>query len=189
MVREISWLVPVLPLGAFFLIVFFGKRTPGKGAGIGILATGTAFVIGILSFFEAIQPHAEVVERSIRWISFGSFDLELGIRVDGLASMMFVVVGLVSLLVQIYSTGYMHGDVRYTWYYAMLNLFTGSMLVLVIANNLVQMLVGWELVGICSYLLIGHWFEEKENSDAAIKAFLTTRAGDLGFVIGVITLF
>ena len=110
-------------------------------------------------------------------------------RVDSLASMMFVVVCLVSLLMQIYSLGYMHGDVRYTWYFAAVNLFTGSMLTLVIANNTVQLLVGWELVGVCSYLLIGHWFEEKENSDAAIKAFITTRAGDLGFVIGVIVLF
>jgi NADH-quinone oxidoreductase subunit L len=95
----------------------------------------------------------------------------------------------VSLLVQIYSLGYMHGDVRYTWYYAALNLFTGSMLNLVIANNTVQLLVGWELVGLCSYLLIGHWYEEKENSDAAIKAFITTKTGDLGFVIGVFVLF
>ena len=110
-------------------------------------------------------------------------------RVDTLASMMFVVVCLVSLLMQIYSLGYMKGDVRYTWYFAAVNLFTGSMLTLVIANNTVQMLVGWELVGVCSYLLIGHWFEEKENSDAAIKAFITTRAGDLGFVLGVIVLF
>jgi len=187
-IREIAWLVAVLPLSAFFLIVFFGKRTPGAGAPIGILATGSAFLIGLGSFADAIS-RGGIVERSITWISFPSFHLELGIRVDGLASMMFVVVCLVSLLVQIYSLGYMHGDIRYTWYYAMLNLFTGSMLTLVIANNLVQLLVGWELVGICSYLLIGHWFEEKENSDAAIKAFLTTRTGDLGFDIGIFVLF
>ncbi|HYZ92456.1 MAG TPA: NADH-quinone oxidoreductase subunit L [Actinomycetota bacterium] len=186
--REMAWLIPVLPLSAFFLIVFFGKRTPGKGAPIGITATGIAFAIGLLSFVEAINSH-EIVERSIRWITFGSLSLELGIRVDSLAAMMFVVVCLVSLLVQIYSLGYMHGDVRYTWYYAALNLFTGSMLTLVIANNTVQLLLGWELVGICSYLLIGHWYEEKENSDAAIKAFITTKTGDLGFVIGIFVLF
>ncbi len=186
--REMAWLIPVLPLSAFFLIVFFGKRTPGKGAGIGIVATGAAFLIGLGSFVEAIGSE-EIVERSIRWITFGSVSLELGIRVDSLAAMMFVVVCLVSLLVQIYSIGYMHGDVRYTWYYAALNLFTGSMLTLVIANNTVQLLVGWELVGICSYLLIGHWYEEKENSDAAIKAFITTKTGDLGFVIGIFVLF
>jgi NADH-quinone oxidoreductase subunit L len=186
--RDIAWLVPVLPIAAFFVIVFLGKKTPGKGAPIGIAATGASFVIGILAFFEAISA-GDIVEKSITWISFGGLELELGMRVDSLASMMFVVVGLVSLLMQVYSLGYMHGDRRYTWYYAAVNLFTGSMLTLVIANNTVQLLVGWELVGVCSYLLIGHWFEEKENSDAAIKAFITTRAGDLGFVIGVIVLF
>ena len=187
-IRTFASLVPILPITAFFLIVFFGRKTPGKGAPIGIVATGVAFLVGLGCFFDAIS-RGGVVEKSITWLRFPGFDLELGLRVDGLASMMFVVVCLVSLLVQIYSLGYMHGDARYTWYYAMLNLFTGSMLTLVIANNLVQMLVGWELVGICSYLLIGHWFEEKENSDAAIKAFLTTRAGDLGFDVGIFVLF
>jgi NADH-quinone oxidoreductase subunit L len=187
-IRELAWLIPVLPIAAFFLIVFFGKRTPGKGAPIGIAATGVAFALGILSFVEAIRAK-DIVEKSLTWFEFGPLHLELGIRVDTLAAMMFVVVGLVSLLMQVYSLGYMHGDVRYTWYFAAVNLFTGSMLTLVIANNTVQLLVGWELVGVCSYLLIGHWFEEKENSSAAIKAFLTTRAGDLGFVIGVIVLF
>jgi NADH-quinone oxidoreductase subunit L len=187
-IRELAWLVPLLPISAFFLIVFFGKRTPGKGAPIGIIAVGAAFAIGLLSFFEAISKH-DIVERSVTWMDFGPLHLELGIRVDALAAMMFVVVCLVSLLMQIYSVGYMQGDVRYTWYFAAVNLFTGSMLTLVIANNTVQLLVGWELVGVCSYLLIGHWYEEKENSSAAIKAFITTRAGDLGFVIGVIVLF
>ena len=187
-IREMAWLVPLLPISAFFLIVFFGKKTPGKGAPIGIIAVGTAFVIGVLSFVEAISNH-DVVEKSFTWFAFGPLHLELGIRVDTLAAMMFVVVCLVSLLMQIYSIGYMHGDVRYTWYFAAVNLFTGSMLTLVIANNTVQLLVGWELVGVCSYLLIGHWYEEKENSSAAIKAFITTRAGDLGFVIGVIVLY
>ncbi len=187
-IREMAWLIPLLPLSAFFLIVFFGKKTPGKGADIGILATGSAFALGVLCFFDATSKGG-IVEKSLTWISFGSLELELGIRVDALAAMMFVVVCLVSLLMQVYSLGYMKGDVRYTWYFAAVNLFTGSMLNLVIANNTVQLLVGWELVGVCSYLLIGHWYEEKENSDAAIKAFITTRAGDLGFVIGVIVLF
>src|SRR4051794_22155382 len=187
-IREFAWLVPVLPISAFFLIVFVGKRLPGKGAEIGILFTGAAFLLGIACFIDATNHH-NIVEKSLHWISFGSFQLELGIRIDGLASMMFIVVGLVSVLMQIYSLGYMHGDVRYTWYYAAVNLFTGSMLVLVVSNNILQMLVGWELVGVCSYLLIGHWYEEKENSSAAIKAFITTRFGDLGFEIGVIVLF
>jgi NADH-quinone oxidoreductase subunit L len=187
-IRSIAWLVPVLPISAFFLIVFLGKKLPGKGAEIGITFTGIAWIIGLLCFKDAIAQH-NIVEKSLTWARFGGFNLQLGIRVDTLASMMFVVVGLVSVLMQIYSLGYMKGDIRYTWYYAAVNLFTGSMLVLVISNNILQMLVGWELVGVCSYLLIGHWYEEKENSSAAIKAFITTRFGDLGFEIGVIVLF
>ncbi|HVE91634.1 MAG TPA: NADH-quinone oxidoreductase subunit L [Actinomycetota bacterium] len=186
--RDMAWLIPLLPFTAFALILAFGRRTPGRGAPIGIAAVSAALALGLGSFYEAITTHG-VVERSVQWFSFGDVHLELGIRVDSLASMMFVVVCLVSLLVQVYSLGYMHGDRRYTWYYAALNLFTGSMLTLVIANNTVQMLVGWELVGICSYFLIGHWFEEKENSSAAIKAFITTRTGDLGFTIGILVLF
>ena len=99
--------------------------------------------------------------------------------------MMFVVT-LVSLLVHVYSLEYMRGDRRFTHFYAALSLFTASMLLLVVADNTLQMLVGWELVGLCSFMLIGHWWEEKPNSDAALKAFLTTRTGDIGLLIGVI---
>jgi NADH-quinone oxidoreductase subunit L len=95
----------------------------------------------------------------------------------------------VSFLVQVYSTGYMHDDSRYTWFYAALSLFTGSMLLLVISNNLLMMLVGWEGVGVCSYFLIGHYWEEKDFSSAAIKAFITTRLGDVGFLFGIFAMF
>lgn len=129
-------------------------------------------------------------ERSLEWTTFGGdFGMEAGQRIDGLVAMMFLLVTFVSTMVQIYSTGYMHGDPRYTWYYALLSMFTASMLLLVIANNLMQMLVGWELVGVCSFLLIGFWWEEKKNSDAAIKAFLTTKLGDVGLIVGVIALW
>jgi NADH-quinone oxidoreductase subunit L len=103
--------------------------------------------------------------------------------------MMMVVVALISLLVHIYSTAYMRGDRRFTWYFAALSLFTASMLTLVVAENMLELLVGWELVGVCSFMLIGHWWEEPENARAAIKAFLTTRTGDIGLMIGIIILF
>ena len=114
---------------------------------------------------------------------------DAGIRVDGLTAMMFLLVTFVSLMVQIYSLGYMEGDSRFTWFYTMLSIFTMSMLLLVITNNMMLLLVGWELVGVCSFLLIGFWWEEKVNSDAAIKAFLTTKFGDVGLVVGVVTLW
>ena len=119
----------------------------------------------------------------------GGFSLDVGVRVDGLAAMMFLLVTFVSLMVHVYSTGYLHGDPRYTWYFGVLSLFTMSMLLLVIANNLMMLLVGWELVGVCSYLLIGFWWEEKTNSSAAIKAFITTKFGDVGLMVGVITMW
>lgn len=191
-----SWVIPVLPFISFALIIFVGKRLPGKGAELGILAIATSLLLSILVFFETIgriakDPEFHGYERSVEWFRFGpeGFAVELGVKVDGLTAVMLLIVCVVSLLVHVYSTGYMKGDVRYTFYFAVLSLFTGSMLNLVLANNLVQLLVGWEGVGICSYLLIGHWWEEKANSDAAIKAFLTTRLGDVGFMFGIFVLF
>jgi NADH-quinone oxidoreductase subunit L len=183
---EQAWLIPVLPFAAFFLILFFGKRTPGRGAPIGIAATAAAWVISVIVFFEVLD--GQHIERSLAWAPFGDLTVRIGMNVDGLAGMMFVVVTTVSLVVQIYSVGYMAEEPRYTWYFAALSLFTGSMLNLVIASDLFQLLVGWELVGICSYLLIGHFWEEKANSDAAVKAFITTRTGDVPFVFGIFTL-
>ena len=185
---ELAWLIPVIPLSAALLIALFGRRLPGRGAELGILATGVSFLLSLAVAGAVIGDHEFHLERSLTWFRFGSFELELGMNIDGLAAMMFVVVTTVSLLVQIYSTGYMKGEPRFTWYFAALNMFTGSMLTLVIANNLFQLLVGWELVGVCSYLLIGHFWEEKPNQDAAMKAFITTRTGDVGFLFGIFVL-
>jgi NADH-quinone oxidoreductase subunit L len=183
-----AWLIPSVPALSFFLIVFFGKRMPRKGSEIGIGAVLVSFVISLNTLLHFVTG-GEPFTSSIRLFDAGSFfKVEVGQNVDGLAAVMFVVVTLVSLLVQVYSTAYMHGDRRYTWYFAALSLFTASMLNLVIADNLFQLLVGWELVGICSYLLIGHWWEEKENSDAAIKAFITTKTGDIPFMFGIFVL-
>jgi NADH-quinone oxidoreductase subunit L len=181
---EVAWLIPIIPLVSFLVIILVGKRMPMRGADIGVLAVGISFLMSILVFLDFVGD-AETVERSITWFSLDSFRVELGMNVDGLTAMMFVVVTTVSLLVHVYSVGYMAHEPRFTWYFAALSLFTGSMLNLVIANNLFQLLVGWELVGICSYLLIGHWWEEKTNSDAAIKAFITTKTADVPFLFGI----
>ena len=129
------------------------------------------------------------VVNTITWWQNGGVEITVGTRVDGLVVMMMFVVSLVSLLVHVYSTAYLRGDVRFTHYYAMLSLFTASMLLLVVSENTLQLLVGWEGVGLCSFVLIGHWWEEKPNSDAALKAFLTTRTGDIGLMIGIIITF
>ena len=138
------------------------------------------------------EEHGAVVKpvvHSITWWQSGAMKFGVGIQIDGLAVMMLFVVTLISLLVHVYSTAYMKGDVRFTYYYAALSLFTASMLLLVVAPNTLQLLVGWELVGLCSFMLIGHWWEEGANSDAALKAFLTTRTGDIGLMIGIIVTF
>ncbi len=179
-----AWVIALLPFVSFPLTVFFGKRLPGKGAWIGILAVGAGLVMSLAVLWHFVSGGGPF-ESSVHWFSSGAFDFEAGQYIDGLTAVMLVVVTLVSLCVQVYSIGYMHGDRRYTWFFAVLSLFTGSMLNLVLANNLFQLLVSWELVGICSYLLIGHWWEEKENSDAAIKAFITTKIGDVPFLIGI----
>ena len=162
-----------------------GEQVAIATGDLSVLAAEGAEPVEIPEGVEAFS-----LERAVSLTPFGEGEaLEAGILVDGLTAMMFLLVTFVSLMVHIYSTGYLHGDPRYTWYYAALSLFTGSMLLLVVANNLMQVIVGWELVGVCSYLLIGFWWEEKVNSDAAMKAFLTTKLGDVGLIVGVITLW
>ncbi len=130
-----------------------------------------------------------VISRVGGWWSSGLQSFAVGTLVDGQTVLLLIVVTSISLLVHIYSTEYLRGDRRYVHYYAFLSLFTASMLFFVMAQNLVQMIVGWELVGVCSFALIGHWWEERPNTDAALKAFLTNRVGDIGLLVGVIILF
>ncbi len=187
-IAEQAWLIPLLPALSFVVILFFGKKLPKGGSESGIFAVGASFVISVLVAADWIKNAAVVDEHWVWWHN-GHFNITIGQHVDGLTAMMFVVVTFVSLMVHIYSTGYMHGDVRFTYFFAALSLFTASMLFMVLADNLLQLMIGWELVGLCSFMLIGHWFEEKNNSSAALKAFFTTRTGDVGLMLGVITAF
>ncbi len=129
------------------------------------------------------------VQRSVTWFETGDLTIKAGTLIDGLSALMLVIVTFISLLVHIFSTDYVGGDRRETHYFAFLSLFTAAMLFYVISDNTLQMIVGWELVGLCSFALIGHWWEEKPNSDAALKAFLTNRVGDIGLLVGVIVLY
>tara|TARA_B100000586_G_scaffold41296_1_gene26443 strand:- start:5125 stop:7398 length:2274 start_codon:yes stop_codon:yes gene_type:complete len=143
---------------------------------------------------HAAEGHAAghpslAVHNTVTWFELNDVTFTAGTLVDGPAVMMLVVVTLVSLLVHVYSTEYVAGDQRYTHFFAFLSLFTASMLLLVVSENTLQLLVSWELVGVCSFVLIGHWWEEKPNSDAALKAFLTNRVGDMGLIVGVTILF
>jgi NADH-quinone oxidoreductase subunit L len=207
-----AWIIPLLPALGFVAVLLFGKHLPRKGAEIAVASVGASFVLACITLVQWIQrvedapahgalrgfgrallPTQEggvaAVNRSFTWWENGRVNFGVGIHVDGLAVMMLFMVTLVSLLVHVYSTKYMEGDRRFTHYFALLNLFTASMLLLVVSDNTLQLLVGWELVGLCSFVLIGHWWEERPNSDAAVKAFLTTRTGDVGLMIGIIILF
>jgi NADH-quinone oxidoreductase subunit L len=186
-VIEYAWVIALLPFVAAALTLFFGKRTPGQGAAFGIAALAAGFVMALAVLWHFVTgggPH----EARADWFTIGPLHLEVGQYVDGLTAVMLIVVTAVSLAVHVYSLGYMQGDVRFTWFFVVLSLFTGAMLTVVIANNLLLLLIGWEIMGVCSYLLIGHWYEEHENSSAAIKAFITTRVGDVPFTFGIFAL-
>ena len=187
--ERLAWLVPALTLAAWALILLVGRRLPGKGAPFGILAVGAGWLLS-LGILGGVIGGAEPYHLQGDWAPFAAdLHIPIGITVDGLAAVLLVVVTTVSLLVQIYSVGYMRGDKRYVLYFANLSLFTTGMLVVVLADNLLFLLVGWEIMGICSYFLIGHWWEEEANARAAIKAFLVTRVGDIGFLFGIFVFF
>ncbi|MER3396827.1 MAG: NADH-quinone oxidoreductase subunit L [Acidimicrobiia bacterium] len=185
---KLAWIIVVVPFISWLLTLFFGKRSPMDGAIYGIIAVGFDLLLSVVIFVQNALGTPPYNQR-INAMQLGRFEIEFGLHIDGLASMMLLVVTLISFLVHVYSLGYMKGEPRYTFYFATLSLFTGSMLILVTADNLLQLLVGWELVGLCSYLLIGHYWEKKENSNAAIKAFITTRVGDVGMIFGIVVLF
>jgi NADH-quinone oxidoreductase subunit L len=183
---EYAWIIPALTLAAWAIITLVGKRLPDGGSPVGILAVGAGFVLSVIILLQVIDG-AEPYHASTHWAVLGTgFDLRLGMTVDGLTAVMLLVVTTVSLLVQVYSTSYMRGEVRYTFYFASLSLFTTGMFGVVLSDNLLVLLIGWEVMGLCSYLLIGHYWEDKANSAAAIKAFLMTRIGDVFFLFGII---
>ena len=185
--RELSWIIPLLPLTAFCLIIFFTRENRKLSSAISIGAIATGFLYAVSLLIQQLGDNTPF-EINYVWAAFPTLNLEVGVYIDALTAIMLVVVTTVSMLVQIYSLGYMHGDPRYSRYYSYLSLFTFSMLGLVLANNFFLIFVFWELVGLTSYLLIGFWFEKKSAADAGKKAFITTRIGDFGFLIGVILL-
>jgi NADH-quinone oxidoreductase subunit L len=181
----------VLPLASYVLTFFFGKKLPRQGDFIGVGFMGVAWLLAIrifLSFWKTGDPGFRV-EQAFTWIDLGGFSIDAGVLVDGMTSIMLMVVTTVSFLVHLYSTGYMHGDRRYERFFAFLGFFTFSMIGIVLANNLFFLYVFWELVGLSSYLLIGFFFHKHSAANANKKAFLTNRVGDWGFWLGILTFF
>ncbi|MGB8658317.1 MAG: NADH-quinone oxidoreductase subunit L [Candidatus Zixiibacteriota bacterium] len=182
-----AWIIPLLPFVAFAAIVFFTHRNPRLSSLVSIGAICLSFVLSLV-VIGTVLAHPVTSEFQFTWLDLLGFKISMGMLIDSLTAVMLFVVCTVSMLVHIYSVGYMAGDPRFARFFSFLSLFTFSMLGLVLANNFLEIFVFWELVGLTSYLLIGFWFEKKTASDAGKKAFITTRTGDLGFIIGILIL-
>jgi NAD(P)H-quinone oxidoreductase subunit 5 len=192
---EYAWLIPVFPLAGAILVglglISLNKFTNGLrdlNAVLIISLTGTAMVMSFALLASQFQGHPVYI-RSFEWASAGSFHLNMGYTIDHLTSLMLVIVTTVAMLVMIYTHGYMSHDLGYVRFYAYLSLFSSSMLGLVISPNLVQVYIFWELVGMCSYLLIGFWYDRQAAADACQKAFITNRVGDFGLLLGMLGLY
>lgn len=190
---EYIWLVPLFPFLGFLLNGLFGSKFSEKQTGIvGSGAVALSFLAaGAISYQLLSLPEASraVTQTVYTWIETGAFRVDLSFTVDALSAIMLLVVTGVGTLIHIYSIGYMHGDRSFARYFAFLNLFTFSMLILVLADNFLLMFLGWEGVGLCSYLLIGFWFEDNDNAFAGRKAFVVNRVGDFGFLLGICLIF
>lgn len=182
--------IPTLPALVFFVLALTGRLLKDNAQYVAILGVTVSLVFSVfaLLYVAGVIPGGGApIEFSVNWIDLGEGgSFSMGVYIDGLAAVMLVVVCFVSLMIQLYSGGFMEGDPRFAWYYAVLNLFTASMLGLVLAPNFIELYVFWELVGLCSYLLIGHWFEKPSARDAALKAFIVTRIGDAALFIAII---
>jgi NADH-quinone oxidoreductase subunit L len=207
---ENAWIIPIVPAVAFVLIIFFGKRLPMKGSELGVASMIGSLVLALGAAYQWIQrvddasghsaaslmkaggessPFVGPVIREWTWWQSGGLEFGIGQHIDGLALTLLVVVAFISTLVQFYSLEYLRGDRRYTHFFAALTLFSAGMLSMVLAPNMVQLILGWEIMGLCSFMLIGHWWEDQANARAALKAFFTVRVGDVGLLVGTGILF
>ena len=188
MIVPLISLILLCPLAAFAIFGLLGlanRRFPRQD----YLSTAAMLVALVCSFLLLREVVPTPEPHTVNWISLGGVTFSMGFYLDSVTVIMLIVVTLVSSLVHIFSMGYMHGDPRYPRFFAYLSLFSFSMLFLVVSDNLLGIYIGWELVGLCSYLLIGFWFEKDSAADACKKAFLTTRVGDVGMFIGMMMLF
>src|SRR4029078_3667816 len=183
-------LIPALPLLGFLLNACLGRRLPkAVSGGVACLAMLASFAVSVLSVLNVGTPWTE--QTLYRWISSGDLQIALQFRLEHPSSLMILVVTGIGSLIHIYSTAYMHEetDGEYARYFSYLNLFAAFMLVLVLGANFPMVFVGWEGVGLCSYLLIGFWYKKQSATDAGKKAFIVNRIGDFAFILGTLLLF
>ena len=185
-------LIPLLPFVGFLINAFFGRRLPKSvSGGIACAAMIASFGVSVAAVWSVVSSHHAISQTAFNWMASGELSVPLEFRLDHLSSLMILVITGIGSLIHIYSTSYMHEepDSEYARYFSYLNLFAAFMLVLVLGANFPVMFVGWEGVGLCSYLLIGFWFKKKSASDAGKKAFIVNRIGDFGFILGMLLLF
>ena len=187
------WLIPFFPLVGAIINGLFGKRYIRNEAVIGAIGTGAVFLSFLVSascFFTLLGDEVKIHQQILAsWMSVGKLQVDWGFLLDPLSALMIMVVTGVGTLIHLYSIGYMHGEEGFYRFFSYLNLFVFSMLMLVLGNNALVMFIGWEGVGLCSYLLIGYYFEKKSAGDAAKKAFVVNRVGDFGFLVGLFTIY
>jgi NADH-quinone oxidoreductase subunit L len=187
-------LIPLLPFGGFLVNAFLGKRLPKSiSGGLATAVMAISFAIAVMQVLAlaAMPPENRQINQTLfTWITAGDFSLDLALRLDALSAVMILVVTGIGSLIHLYSTSYMHDetDPEFARYFSYLNLFCFFMLMLVLGSNVLVMFVGWEGVGLCSYLLIGYYYEKKSASDAANKAFIVNRVGDFAFILGALML-
>ena len=184
--------IPLLPLAGFVLNACFGRRLPKSlSGGIACASIIASFAVAASASWSVISHHEPIQQTVFTWITSGELDVPLAFRLDNLSVLMVLVVTGIGSLIHIYSTGYMHeeSDSEYARYFSYLNLFASFMLILVLGASFPVMFVGWEGVGLCSYLLIGFWFRKQSAADAGKKAFVVNRVGDFGFILGMLILF
>jgi len=190
---EMFWLIPLAPAASTLILVVFGRKLPKKY--VSLLACGAvlvSFAIAVISFLGLLKTasaNLPLIKSLFTWIRAGSLKADFSLQFDSLSAIMVLVVTGVGFLIHVYSIGYMSEDKGYARYFAYLNLFTFAMLLLVLASNMILMFVGWEGVGLCSYLLIGFWFEKDSAANAGKKAFILNRIGDAGFILGILFIF
>jgi NADH-quinone oxidoreductase subunit L len=187
------WLIPAMPFAGFVILALAGERLPGnRAAAVGVGSIGVSMIIALLTgmaFLTSPPPAHAYSQKLWMWMQVGAFRAPISFYLDALSLLMVVVITVVGFLIHLYSTEFMRGDEGYHRFFAYMNLFVGSMLTLVLADNLLLLYLGWEGVGLCSYLLIGFWYRNPDNGLAARKAFVVTRVGDTAFSIGLFLLF
>src|SRR5688572_3076467 len=188
---DMLWLVPTIPLIGFLILTLTAGKLPEVPAAIvGAGSIGLSFLVALFAGLEFMSSEAESFSQNLwTWMSVGAFEAGFSLYLDGVSLVMTFVITGIGFLIHVYATGYMHDDPSFARFFSYMNLFVSAMLILVLGDNLLLLFMGWEGVGLCSYLLIGFWYTDPNNGYCARKAFVITRVGDASMALGLFLLF